>query len=190
VTSALTGADERGLLPQAAGYADEVLTAVTPELLAAPTPCQGWSVRRLLEHVGESLAALHEGVTTGRVELFPGVDSAPVLVSVVRRRTAALLRVAARADGDALVSVGGRPLPLGCLLATGALETAVHAWDLSQACGEARPIPDELAAGLLIQARLLVPARDRRPLFADPVPPPPHPSLSDRLAAYLGRRPG
>jgi len=181
-------------LTQAAGYADGVLGAVTEALLARPTPCRGWNLGMLLEHVGESLAALHEGVSAQPVALdaaFPGLDPvdrcAATLVGTVRQRTAALLGLSARADGDAPVSVGAHPLPLDCLLTVGALEIAVHAWDISLACGQGWPIPDELAADLLTQAQVLVPRLDREPLFAAPAPVGAAGTPSDQLVAYLGR---
>ncbi len=78
-------------------------------------------------------------------------------------------------------------MPLDCLRTAGALEIAVHAWDISQSCGQYLPIPDEPANDLLEQARLLVPRLGRYPLFAAPAPAPPRATSSDRLTAYLGR---
>jgi hypothetical protein len=71
----------------------------------------------------------------------------------------------------------------------GALEIAVHGWDMSRACGHCQPIPPTLAAGLLAIAPLLVPGTDRHPLFATPVSVPPEAGLSDQLVAFLGRSP-
>jgi len=181
-------------LAQAAGYADGVLDAVTEALLPRPTPCRGWSLCMLLDHVSESLAALHEGASAQLVALVaasPPADvadrSATALVATVRQRTTALLEVASEADADAPVDVGAHLMPLDCLLAVGALEIAVHAWDISQACGQRLPVPDELAAALLSQARVLVPERDRAPLFAAPAAVCGQGSPSDQLTAYLGR---
>ena len=61
----------------------------------------------------------------------------------------------------------------------------MHAWDISQSCGQCLPIR-EPANDLLEQARLLVP-RLRHALFAAPAPAPPRSTSSDRLTAYLGR---
>jgi uncharacterized protein (TIGR03086 family) len=183
-------------LTQAIGYADDGLDAVTPQLLSEPTPCHAWNLRMLLEHAEESLAALHEGVATSRIAASPaqtpgpasGASSAASLVGAFRRRATALLNASAQADGGVPVTIGGHLVPLDCLRAVGALEIAVHAWDISEACGQHFPIPDELAAGLLAHALLLVPPLGRRPLFAAPAPAPPRSTASDRLTAYLGRR--
>jgi uncharacterized protein (TIGR03086 family) len=182
-------------LTQAIGYADGVLDAVTPQLLSHPTPCHAWNLRMLLEHAEESLGALHEGVTASRVAASPaqtpapasGASSAAALVSAFRQRATTLLNASAQADSDVPVTIGGYPVPLDCLRTAGALEITVHAWDISQACGQRLPIPDEPAADLMTQALLLVPRLGRHPLFAAPAPVPPRPTFSDRLTAYLGR---
>jgi uncharacterized protein (TIGR03086 family) len=198
--TAPVGAPRRGqahhLLTRAVSYADGVLDAVSPQLLPRPTPCRAWNLRMLLEHAEESLAILHEGLTAHRVAPSPacppahparGASSAAALVGAFRQRAAALLCASAQADSDLPVTVADHRMPLDCLRTTGALEIAVHAWDISQACGQRLSIPDEAATGLLAQARLLVPRLGRHPLFAAPVPAPPRCTSSDRLTAYLGR---
>src|SRR5215469_17996781 len=60
------------LLGQAVAYALENVAAITPDLLARPTPCRGWDLRMLLWHSCESLTALHEGLAAGRVSLVAG----------------------------------------------------------------------------------------------------------------------
>jgi len=184
-------------LTQVVGYADGVLDVVTPALLSRPTPCRTWNLGMLLDHLGESLAALCEGVSAHLVTRFAPAAASPgpagehgdaaALVGTVRRRAAALLQASAQADEDAPVAVGGYPMPFDCLLTAGALEIAVHAWDVSQACGQRLPIPDEPAADLLAQARVLVPPFDRAPLFAAPAPVSSLRTHSDQLTAYLGR---
>ena len=57
------------LLGQAIAYALDNVAAITPDLLATPTPCRGWDLRMLLWHSCESLAALREGLAAGRVSL-------------------------------------------------------------------------------------------------------------------------
>jgi uncharacterized protein (TIGR03086 family) len=73
--------------------------------------------------------------------------------------------------------------------AAGAIEIAVHGWDISAACGAHQPVPPRLAAALLPLAPLLIPRASRPGLFADPVPVPETACPGDRLVAFLGRRP-
>src|SRR5207342_1411872 len=86
-----------------------------------------------------------------------------------------------------VIDIAGCPLPVGALEGAGALEVAVHGWDISQACGQRRPIPPALAVDLLAIAPLLVPETGRHPLFAAPVTVTPRADPSDQLAAFLGR---
>jgi uncharacterized protein (TIGR03086 family) len=184
---------EHRRLAEAVGFADVVLGAVSTRLLSSPTPCRAWNVRMLLEHADDSLAVLIEGLTAQRI-VEPPVTTVPDparsaadLVGAFRRRAAELLDASAQADGSSPVSVEGHPLPTDCLRAVGVLEIAVHAWDLSQACGQCLPLPEDLAAGLLTQVGLLVPRLGREPLFAAPVPAPARSTSGERLIAYLGR---
>lgn len=180
-----------GLLEPAIGYALDAVQAVTPDLLSRPTPCRGWDLLMLLRHADESLAALCEGLGAGRVGLWPAADDpAADPVRTFRQRAGLLLGVWSSAGGPPeVIAIADRCLPPGILAAAGALEIAVHGWDVSRACGQRLPIPALLAAGLLELAPLLVPAVGRQPLFAAPVPAAPTAGPSDRLAAFLGRTP-
>jgi uncharacterized protein (TIGR03086 family) len=184
---------EHRRLTEAVGYADVVLSAVSARLLSSPTPCRDWNLRMLLEHGDDSLAVLLEGLTAQRIAEPPAAAppdparSAADLVGAFRRRAAELLDASAQADGGCQVSVEGYPLPIDCLRTVGVLEIAVHAWDISQACGQRLPVPEDLAAYLLTQVGLLVPRLGREPLFSAPVQAPARSTSGERLIAYLGR---
>jgi uncharacterized protein (TIGR03086 family) len=181
-----------GLLAAAVGYALRAAGPVTPQLLCCPTPCQGWDLRMLLRHGAESLAALAEAITAGQVGLCAGPESAEVLADPAaefRSRAAALLSACGGEPGHPLISIAGRCLPLGLAAGVGALEIAVHGWDISRACGSREPIPVPLATELLELSSLLVPRDGRDPLFAAPVTVEPGSELSDQLTAWLGRDP-
>ena len=75
------------------------------------------------------------------------------------------------------------------LTRAGALEIAVHGWDVARACGEDRPIPAELAEQLLDLLPVLVTDADRVERFAAPIAVPPSAGPGDQLVARLGRRP-
>jgi uncharacterized protein (TIGR03086 family) len=183
--------DDIALLLQAIGYARAVADAITPDLLSRPTPCQGWDLRMLLRHANESLAALLEAVDAGCVSAFPAAESATAgPAATFRERTGRLADACARAArGDRVIVIADRHLPLHAVAVLGALEIALHGWDMSRACGVRRPIPRALAADLLAIAPLLVTEDGRYPLFGPPVTPAPAAGPSDRLAAFLGRDP-
>jgi uncharacterized protein (TIGR03086 family) len=182
-----------GLLEPAITYAARSVLDVTPALLPRPTPCRGWNLDMLLRHVSESLAALHDGTVTRHIALIPGVsEHAPAgdPARMFRDRAGRLLAAQATADGRRqAVDIGDLPLPAIAMECAGAIEIAVHGWDISQACGQHRPIPDALAASLLAIAPLLIPETGRHPLFGPPVTPTAQAGPGDRLVAYLGRQP-
>jgi uncharacterized protein (TIGR03086 family) len=198
----MTAAAAAGLLEDALGYAIGNIAFATPDLLGRPTPCHDWDLRMLLWHTCASLAALAEGLTTGCMRLTAADDGPPVAGPAEDCTARAFSLLATRPwRGRAEVLVGGRALATGVAVATGALEIAVHGWDVAQACGKRRPIPAALADGLLEIAPLLVTGADRAsvdappvaatlfaaPLFAAPVPVAAGASASDRLTAFLGR---
>ncbi|MFI0720962.1 TIGR03086 family metal-binding protein [Streptomyces sp. NPDC021224] len=192
---------ERGrtvlLLEQAVGYGLDCVGTVTPALLPRPTPCAGWDLERLLWHLHESMAALREAPDRGGVALLPAGPGGPPPADPVAAVTAGAHQLldswrcwAARPGPPcAPVAVGGMPIPGETVALVGALEVAVHGWDVAQACGRARPIPAPLALAVLRRAPQVADATTRPALFAAPVPVPPHACAGDRLVAFLGRPP-
>ncbi len=180
-----------GLLERAITYAVRSVLDVTPALLPRPTPCRGWNLDMLLRHASESLAALHDGTVTRHIALIPAVpDRAPASdPAQTFRDQAPLLAAQATADGGRqALDIGDLPLPAIAMECAGAIEIAVHGWDISQACGRHKSIPDALAASLLAIAPLLIPESSGRRLFSPPVTPTAN-AAGDRLIAYLGRKP-
>jgi uncharacterized protein (TIGR03086 family) len=186
-------ADGARLLEPSISYALGAVLAVTPDLLCRPTPCLDWDLRMLLRHASESLAAICEGIETGRVGLDPGAADADLAADPARafRDHACQLLGAWTGAGHQrrLIDIAGCPLTASVMAAAAALEVAVHGWDISRACGQCQPIPRALADGLLLIAPVLVPPADRNPLFAAPVIVAAAAGPSDRLAAFLGRSP-
>ncbi len=178
------------LLQRAIRYALGATHAVTPECLSRPTPCRGWDLRMLLRHVCESVAALQEGLDTGRVALCPVADDEAAVdpAAIFRARAIRLLDAwsgAARHGRD--IDIADQHLAGTVMAYAGALEIAVHGWDISQTCGHEQPIPLDLAVELSTIASLLVPETNRHPLFAAPVAVPQTAEPGERLLAFLGR---
>ena len=184
------------LLDRAIGYARGSLALVGPDLMAAPTPCSEWDLAALLTHLADSLASLHEAGSCGQVALGT-TKTPPDVRAALRVGTASVLGdLPALTDsghrgsghrGRRDVLVGGRPLTTGMLAVAGALEVAVHGWDVSVACGHARPLPDGLAAELLRLAPVLVSEEDRPHRFAPALPVSRGAPPGERLLAFLGR---
>ena len=179
------------LLERAIGYTRVQLQVVTPAMLCRPTPCTAWTLRCLLDHMTDSLDALTEAADLGEVVLTMPAGAVPSPVDAVeglRARACALLGAWTAVADDRDVTVGDQALSSSLLACAGALEVAVHGWDVSQATGVREPIPAALARDLLTWADLLVGDGDRPHRFDYPVdgfsigP-------SSRLLRVLGREP-
>jgi uncharacterized protein (TIGR03086 family) len=177
------------LLESAVGYALAGAALATPRLLSRPTPCRGWDLEMLLDHVSDSIAGLQEAMAgRGAALVRPGRGSG--LVGRLRGQAATLLAACAEAGPpERRVAIGDRELTTGMVVVAGAIELAVHGWDISVACGSRRPVPPGLAAVLLPIAPLLITPGTRPGLFADPVPLTGPASAGDQLVAFLGRHP-
>lgn len=169
-----------GLLDRAICYALAAAEEVTPQLFRRPTPCAAWDLRALLRHLGDSIETLQD---VAGLAPYPAETADPV---ADLRHRAAYLRCGWPV-GDRMRLVDGWPLPLSLLAATGAVEIAVHGWDISRSCGLGRPIPPALAADMLDLTPLVLCGGG--PEFAAPVPAPPAAEPGDRLVALLGRTP-
>lgn len=181
------------LLEAAVDYLMAAAGRTTTLLLDAPTPCQAWDLRLLLRHVADSMAVLAEAITAGAIGLDPGPDRASPLADplpMVRCRAAGLLSACAAAGcAERAVIIGDRELPASMTAVAGALEVAVHGWDIAAACGRSEPIPPMLAALLLPVAPVLITPASRPGLFADPLSLAAASAPGDELVAFTGRQP-
>jgi uncharacterized protein (TIGR03086 family) len=186
------GSDTGGLalLAGAISYTLGECHELGPGEMRRPTPCTRWDLNALLAHLAESMADLEAAIRTGEVD--PGAPGHPPdledPLETLRDRAAELLCVCFGFGGDdQFVAVGGVPMPACLVTVTGAVEIAVHGWDVSAARGRDRPIPPRLAVRMLGFCPLIVVGREG--LFAAPVEVPADASPGDRLVGFLGRDP-
>lgn len=177
------------LIERAVGYTRGSLVLVGRTDLSAPTPCPAWDLLGLLRHMNDGLAAFTEAAEVGYVDLVPvrGTDPGVELVERLKSRACALVAAWTRHPGAGSVIVHDRSLRSDLLAAAGALEIAVHGWDVARACGVDRPIPAGLALELLDVVPLFVHDGDRPSRFADTIDVPLQARPSERLLAALGR---
>ena len=181
------------LLASAISYALAACVQVAPGEMTLPTPCADWDLEALLAHLAASMADLESALRTGHLDLEPDDAEGPDPdgddpVELLRDRAANLLFACYAHHGpDRFVLVGGLPLPAGIVTCTGAVEIAVHGWDVRAARGRGAPIPPALATRMLRLSPLLVTGREG--LFGTPVQVPAQASPGDQLVAYLGRHP-
>lgn len=189
-----TAGEGFALLERAMGYTLGSLVLVRADLMTAPTPCARWDLRRLLRHMDESLRTLDEAIAAGHLDLRAGAhgdadlgDPVADPVGALRSRACRMMGAWADPRGPTAVTIGDAGLPAGILAVAGAVEVAVHGWDVAQACGADRPVPSALAAALLGPARLFVDDGDRPHRFGPAVAVRREASPAEQLLAHLGR---
>jgi uncharacterized protein (TIGR03086 family) len=181
----LAPADAFGLLERAICYALGNVQAVTCDHLPARTPCSDWDLGTLLQHVNESLALLCTCVDTD-VRPCAEARNPP---DVFRARAGRLLGAFSRGPCPSIVHAAGYPLAMRMIAATGAIEIAVHGWDVARTTRQNQPIPNGLAHDLLWLCPLIAADAEQHRLFAPPIPLPATAAVSDQLVALLGRDP-
>lgn len=154
--------------------------------LTAPTPCTGWAVTDLIDHMNER----HEAVITS---VLPPLDEHAADRRDDFGRIAARWMAAMEQTGDLVRLPWAGPLPLDQVLAVHFVDMLVHRWDLSRALGRPCPVPERLLAAALPIARRINAPGSRlggpggayRPALAEDAAR----SAMDNIAALLGRDP-
>ncbi|REK91905.1 TIGR03086 family protein [Streptomyces inhibens] len=195
VTATNPDPDPRPGFMQAVGLAGRTMAAVRVDQLDGPTPCTGYTVRQLSNHL---VAILRRVAVIGR-----GGDplSVPAIADDVADGDRVREWAVAARDVEAVWSdptILSRPLrlPFGTLPGAAAAvvyttEFTLHTWDLATATGQ-RPSwdPAVLAVSLAAMRRaVLAEPRGGQVPFAAVVDVAPDAPDIDRLVAWYGRKP-
>jgi uncharacterized protein (TIGR03086 family) len=187
------------LLERALAYTLGSLAQVTEDDLPRPTPCTGWDLAQLLQHMDESLVALTEAAD-GYLDLSIPVPK-PVLghptagISLItpaarlRERACSLLAAWLAPQSSTDVTVGDVRMRADILAGAGALEVAVHGWDVAASIGHNHRLPRALAQDLAYLATTIVDHSDRPQRFAAEVPVVADATPAEQLLGFLGRDP-
>ncbi|GAO12476.1 putative MerR family transcriptional regulator [Streptomyces lydicamycinicus] len=167
-----------------------LVAAVRPTDLALPTPCAGWTVRQLLDHmVWENLMAtsIAEGAPrTDHTADHLGDDHRTAFADSVRAA-----RTAFTGSGMLHRTYGPYEAPGAMIVQQVVVELLAHGWDLARATGAPTGLAPEAAEETLAAARRIYGAAPRTAgsSLAPERPAPPGAGATDRLAAFLGRDP-
>jgi uncharacterized protein (TIGR03086 family) len=173
--------------------AHRMIGSIRPHERARSTPCQGWDVTALINHMigvcARYTAALQEA-TPGGGSGVPEVEvDLPTAYATI---SAAVLREW-RAPGalDKTITLAIGPIPASVAIWLFLTDQALHTWDLAKATGRPYAIPDDLAAGILafMHERLTPQLRGPGKPFGPEVPCPEDAPIQDRVVAYSGRQP-
>lgn len=169
----------------------QLIASVASDRWQAPSTCQDWTVRQLVEHlvggVALTAAVLSEQGTTARADLnqFSDEDLAPMFTEAGERVVAVL------ADPEALerlVRVGIGPVPGAVAAQLCLVETLVHGWDVAQSSGQDVAFDDAtVARAVTFSQAMMSQIPEGRSPFDPPIEPSKDASTLDRLVALLGR---
>ncbi|MCT7372246.1 TIGR03086 family protein [Mycolicibacterium llatzerense] len=162
-----------------------VLAAAVGENLRLPTPCPGFDVAELADHLVGTVTMVGDAAGA-HVFVSPNLDvearisqAATSVIEAWRRRGT---------SGDAVFA--GRVMPAHLALGVLSVELVVHGWDFAQAL--ARPLPITAAHAdfvLSLAHRIITPDSRRTAGFEQPVAITTDAEAMDRLVAFTGRHP-
>ncbi|KRE39189.1 hypothetical protein ASG73_02265 [Janibacter sp. Soil728] len=184
--------DFRPDLDAAQSWVTDLISAVRPAQLDAPTPCAEYDVRGLLQHISALPAKIAAVATGGNPRELPSqvaIDEDGVGQRYGEEAGAAL---GAWADDTLLsttVTAPWGPAPGAAALGGFVMETVTHGWDLAVATGqdpEADPALVAKARAIGEHALAEAPRGPGMP-FGVPVEAPVGAGPTTQLAAFLGR---
>ena len=161
--------------------------------LDAPTPCDEWNVRRVIDHMLFVQQMFAAGPSGGIVA--PPSGPPPELVGddpageyeEARKNTIVAYSEPGVIDG--MLNDGQRPA--ATMLGIAFCDQLVHGWDLARATGQDATMPGDLAAAAWAFLNGSIPDERRGPgnNFEAAVAVPDDASDQDKLVAYCGRKP-
>lgn len=167
--------------------------AIAPDQWPLPTPCEGWDVRYLLNHVIAGNLWAHELVGGRTIEEVGGRldgDRIGEDASAAYAASAQLARDAFSAPGamEAPCAVSYGPVPGSVYCGHRLIDVLVHGWDLAKATGQDASLPEDLCRTCL---EVIEPQKDAllaTGAFGSPVPVDAGDPQTELLST-LGRRP-
>jgi uncharacterized protein (TIGR03086 family) len=161
-----------------------VVGAIRPDQLDRPTPCTGFDVRGVLEHMIGGAAAF-AAAFRGDEPITP--DTSDVLASFGSALSALAASIVAPGGLDRTIRAPFGEVPGETFARFVVLDGLVHGYDLAVATDQRYEPSDALVADVASFANdALAPLRDGD-TFAEPVAPPPSATPIERLAAFTGR---
>ncbi len=172
-----------------------VVDGIEPAQLDNPSPCDGWTVRDVLNHV------------TGGAEMFAvcvrdGAMSDEQLVALMGDNLGSdykgsFLKAADDAEAafeipgamDRVVKLPFGEMPAGMALNIAIFDVTTHAWDLAKATGQSTDLDPEMSTVAYEVAQALIDDMRTAGLFGPSVAVPEDAPIADRLAGLAGRTP-
>ena len=181
------------LLPDAAGVVSDLVGRLRPADLDAPSPCAGWRVRDVLNHlVAEHRWApeLLAGRTIEDVgDRYDGDLLGADPVAAWHGAIAESLAAWAAADPSRIIQMSFGPCTTAEYAEQMLVDLTVHAWDMARGAGIAIELDPDCVEHCIAYERPRVQAGGVDGIFAPPVPISEDAPPQDLLVALLGRDP-
>ncbi len=181
-------------MESAAAEAARVVGGVRADQLSAATPCTGWDLRTLLNHV--ILWTAYSAELRARDEPLPEEMMSRDFVAEPGYATAYAAQIdkamAAWSDPGAWgrdLNVMGTPTPASDVAALLLAEMALHGWDVAKASGQEYSCTEPVAAAVLAAVEANAELFRKYQGFADAVPIREPAPVFDRALAASGRDP-
>jgi uncharacterized protein (TIGR03086 family) len=170
-----------------------IFANITPEQWTAPTPCEGWDVRALANHVvsGNLWAAeLASGNTIEAVgDRFDGdVLGSEPLLAYDASAEAAVAAFGAPGALEAPCAVSYGPVPGEVYAGHRLIDVLIHGWDLAAATGQNTTLDPSLVAGCLAVVEPQAAMLRASGAFGDQAQEPTTDDPQAKLLAMLGRQ--
>ncbi len=170
----------------------ELLAELSPDDLALDTPCAGWTVRDLLEHMVYTARMMDAGARDAPFRAVADENDLVASYRIANGQFTATFEADGTLDREMEIKgYGGKHRGLD-LVAVHYVDNLVHWWDLKSALGQDATLDPDLArAAYRIVSRYPTTPEFRGPqgAFAQPVDVPDDAPLTDRVIALTGRAP-
>lgn len=185
--------DLRPQLADCQEWVASLIEALTPEHLDLSTPCTGWTVRDLIEHLLAVEARVEALPRLGNVDELPRSLPLPEHDVTAAFRHAAMAAQQAWSDDELLTTMVSPPwgeVPGAAAIGAYLNEHLAHGWDLATATGQDPEADPQLVVPVLAMARSVIPdvhrGTEHMP-FGPVVPSAADAGPTEQLANWLGR---
>lgn len=174
---------------RAVATAGGVVAAIRDDQFGLPTPCSGWTVREVLNHLLGTLGWMVAVTTDGPMPEdgadHAGADPRATFARVLADTAAGLARPGVP---ELTVQTSRGDQTGSALVGIAVMELFVHSWDLAKATGQSTDLDADLADRLAAQMAERLGGRPREETpFDEPQPVADGACAADRLAGFLGR---
>lgn len=166
--------------------ATDIVDHVGDDQWSAPTPCEEWDVRAVVEHLTGGVMTYTNALADGTGER-PSADDPAALFRQATAENLAAWRQPGALERTLQMPWGESPASMAINI--NLIDAYQHAWDVARATGQPTSQLDPDVGGYALEfTTRMIGQMGRGEMFADETPCPPDAPVADRLAAFLGRR--